>query len=140
MTNWYKKAQFDNIKFTQLLGPSEEDLYYIKAVDTSKNKVVGILELSPDREGIWVAHYIRVLPEYQRQGIGTSLLQIGAKSVEGKLTFDKENATLDSGLPLLENLEEKGLAEENYIRNNNTGNKMKFCFCNFFCQWAVNDN
>ena len=130
--NWYKKAQSNNIGFTKLLGPAEDDFYYIKAIDTDLDKVVGVLELNKEGEH-WIADFIKVLPEYRRQGIANSLLSLASEYVGDNLITDYRNATLDSGTSLLDSMKERGLAEDfsktkDYLKirpNNKKYNKIK---------------
>ena len=127
--NWYKKAQINNIRYTKLLGPTEDDFYYIKAIDADIEKVVGVIEISKWKEN-WVAEFIKVLPEYRRKGVGSALMNVATESVGGKLITDYMNATVDDGMPLLDSLKEKGLAqnfspEQDYLQIKPNNKKYK---------------
>jgi GNAT superfamily N-acetyltransferase len=113
---WYKKANVENIGFTNVLGPTEDGIWLVKAVDVEKSKVIGILEIErlPDPYNRWEAVNVRVLPEYQRQGVATFLLQVAYRYFGENLYFDRKGATLDSGIQLIHGLEEKGLVEGDY--------------------------
>lgn len=118
--NWYKKAQREDIRYSKLLGPAEDNFYYVKAIDTNVEKVIGVIEIYKWGE-YWVAEFIKVLPEYRRKGVGAALMSLASEYVGGNLITDYMNATVDDGMPLLDSLKEKGFAidfepEKDYLK------------------------
>ncbi|MBP7262834.1 MAG: GNAT family N-acetyltransferase [Spirochaetia bacterium] len=49
--------------------------YKVLAIDTAKSKVVGIITALSDNVNWGFIPYLEVLPEYQKQGIGTDLMK-----------------------------------------------------------------
>jgi GNAT superfamily N-acetyltransferase len=111
--NWYKLAQKANMGFTKLLGPSEEGLYYIKAIDRDSDKVVGMLELETYNNE-WYIGQITVLPEYRRQGIATNLIHVASEQLGKNIHYREDNATLDSGIHLIDSLRNRGMTRDDY--------------------------
>ncbi|MGG2065709.1 N-acetyltransferase family protein [Bacillus sp. S14(2024)] len=110
----YLKCDFDS---------NGRNRYFLIAVDTNCNKVIGTIEYGPASELInictdralkelYEVGTVFVLPEYQRRGIGTLLLNVMFLTL---LNRDIKEFCLDSGYTNAQKIWKKKFGEPDYL-------------------------
>ncbi|MCB9033176.1 MAG: GNAT family N-acetyltransferase [Chitinophagales bacterium] len=108
---WSNKPKMETLQ--QILVASK---YKVIAIDTTKNKIVGFIYATTDNYLSAYIPLLEVLPEYQKKGIGTKLLEI---LLEQLAEFYMIDLSCDSSL--IEYYKTKGFQQSNamIIRNYN---------------------